>query len=212
MTSLTGRSNRHGADDVTGPIQLDRSAPQAAGSRGPTTTTWLLRVALLIIVAVVGILYLYPRIYDLTATPYRLDAAVESANNYNPALDKIVEHETVTLAAFGSLDEMKASLADVLATDAAVSGELNTLIEQISVDVQGTLDLAGANVTDLISSLDTLTAQIESLQPPVDDAAAALTLDRTTLDEILVDAQSTADKVHSARVSAEESANDLSGK
>ena len=173
---------------------------------------WILRVIILMVLAVVGILYLYPRIYDLTATPYRLDSAVESANNYNPALDKIVEHEAVTLAAFDSLDKMKASLGDVLVTDENVSAELNTLIQQISVDVQGTLNNAGANVTDLVASLDTLTSHIEALQSPVGDANTALTADRTTLDEILLDARSTAGQVHNARVSAEESANDLSGK
>ena len=205
MTSIVGGRSRHGADnDVTEPIDTN------AGK--PTTTTWLLRALILVVVAVVGILYLYPRIYDLTATPYRLDSAVESANKYNPALDKIVEHETVTLAAFDSLDKMKASLNDVLVTDETVSAELNTLIEQISVDVQVTLDAAGANVTDLVASLDTLTSHIDSLQRPVADATTALTADRTTLDEVLLDARSTAGQVHNARVSAEESANDLSGK
>lgn len=211
MTSGLGRRSRHGTDpDATGPIDFGRGATQSAPKA--TATTWILRVILLVVVAVVGILYLYPRIYDLTATPYRLDAAVESANNYNPALDKIVEHETVTLSAFDSLDKMKAALADVLVTDENVSAELDTLVRQISVDVQGTLDSAGANVTDLVASLDTLTSHIAALQNPVDDATAALTADRTTLDEILLDARSTAGQVHDARVSAEESANDLSGK
>lgn len=211
MTSGLGRRSRHGTDsDATGPIDIGGVTTQSAPKA--TVTTWVLRVILLVVVAAVGIFYLYPRIYDLTATPYRLDAAVESANNYNPALDKIVEHETVTLSAFDSLDKMKAALADVLVTDENVSAELNTLVRQISVDVQGTLDSAGANVTDLVTSLDTLTSQIEALQNPVDDANTALTADRTTLDEILLDARSTAGQVHNARVSAEESANDLSGK
>jgi ABC-type transporter Mla subunit MlaD len=74
------------------------------------------------------------------------------------------------------------------------------------------LDHAGANVTDLVASLDTLTAHINSLQPAADGATAAVAADRATLDAILTDARSTAEKVHSARLSAEESANDLSGK
>lgn len=213
MTPTAGRIGRHGVDDdVTGPIGLAPQPDLEGHEKKPTTATWVIRAVLAIVVIVLGIFYLYPRIYDLTATPYRLDSAVESANNYNPALDKIVEHEEVTLAAFDSLDKMKASLADVLATDAAVTTELESLIEQISVDVQGTLDSAGGNVTDLVASLDTLTAQINTLQQPVDDATSALTANRTTLDEILVDARSTAGRVHQARVSAEESANDLSGK
>ncbi|AHK30765.1 hypothetical protein Pd630_LPD03552 [Rhodococcus opacus PD630] len=192
----------------------DEIAPDgfADPPRRGSTTTNVARVLMVLALIPVGALYLYPRIYDLTATPYRLDQAVVSAGNYNPALDQIVEHEKVTLAAFDALEKMKASLASVLSTDAAVTAELNTLTGQITGDVQKTLDLAGANVTDLVASLDTLTAHISSLQAPVDGATAAVAGDRATLDAILADARSTAAKVHSARLSAEESANDLSGK
>lgn len=159
-----------------------------------------------------AIFYLVPRVYNLVATPYRLDQAVVSANNYNPALDKIVAHENVTLAAFDSLAKMKAALADVQATDAAVASELNTLIGQISGDLQATLDNAGTNVSALVSSLDTLTTRVASLQAPVDGATSALAGSRATMTAILDDVRSTAAQVHSARVSAEDSANDLSGK
>lgn len=212
MISLANRRSRHGAD-LTEPIDMNRSTV-ASNYRSTATTPliWCIRVALLLVVAVVGLFYVYPRIHDLTATPYRLDAAVESAGNYNPALDRIVEHETVTLASFDSLDSMKLSLRDVLATNEMVSAELNTLIDQISVDVQGTLDSAGANVDELVASLESLTSQINSLQSPIDAAASGLRSDRATLDEILVDARATASQVHNARMSAEESADDLSGR
>ncbi|MFC0454074.1 hypothetical protein [Rhodococcus jostii] len=192
----------------------DEIAPDgfAEQPRRASTRMNVARVLVVLALIPVGALYLYPRIYDLTATPYRLDQAVVSAGNYNPALDQIVEHEKVTLAAFDALDKMKSSLASVLSTDAAVTTELNTLTGQIAGDVQKTLDLAGANVSDLVASLDTLTAHIGSLQQPVDGATAAVAADRATLDAILTDARSTAAKVHSARLSAEESANDLSGK
>lgn len=213
MTSVENNGRSRFVDDyATGPIARV-SYEQSLHRRPPVSTAVkCTRIALIVVIGVVGAFYLYPRIYNLTATPYRLDRAVESANNYNPALDRIVEHETVTLAAFDALDKMNAALADVLATDTAVSNELTTLIGQISNDVQFTLDSAGANVTELINSLDALTTQVEALQPPVGDAAAALTVDRTTLDSILVDAKNTAALVHSARVSAQESADDLSGK
>ncbi len=206
------RRDRHAESDATGPIHRVSLSPPDHREPTTTKTVKLLRLVLILVVAVVGVFYLYPRIYNLTATPFRLDEAVESANRYNPALDRIVEHEKVTLAAFDSLDKMNAALADVLETDAAVSNELNTLIGQISIDVQATLDSAGANVTELIGSLDALTAQVESLQAPVADASGALAVDSATLGSILVDARSTADLVRSARVSAAESADDLSGK
>ncbi|WP_241032168.1 hypothetical protein [Rhodococcus pseudokoreensis] len=180
--------------------------------RRASTTTKVMRGVVLLALIPLGIFYLGPRVYDLTATPYRLDQAVMSANNYNPALAELVEHEKVTLSAFAALDKMKAALASVQETDATVAAELNTLIGQISGDVQSTLDQAGANVDDLVVSLDALTAHINSLQPPVDGATTALAGNRATLASILDDARSTAEKVHSARVSAEESANDLSGK
>jgi ABC-type transporter Mla subunit MlaD len=215
MTAISSR-NRHTLDsEATMPIASpDEIAPDgfADPPRRGSTTTNVARVLMVLALIPVGALYLYPRIYDLTATPYRLDQAVVSAGNYNPALDQIVEHEKVTLAAFDALEKMKAPLASVLSTDAAVTAELNTLTGQITGDVQKTLDLAGANVTDLVASLDTLTAHISSLQAPVDGATAAVAGDRATLDAILADARSTAAKVHSARLSAEESANDLSGK
>ncbi|MFC9549918.1 hypothetical protein ACFTWF_03620 [Rhodococcus sp. NPDC056960] len=218
MTAVSGRGrpNAHALDDRTDVFALpyigDADAPEPEQPPRASAKMNIARGLLVAALIPVGAFYLYPRIYDLTATPYRLDQAVVSAGNYNPALDQIVEHEKVTLAAFDSLAKMKTSLANVLSTDAAVTAELNTLTGQISGDVQATLDQAGANVTDLVASLDTLTAHINSLQPAADGATAAVAADRATLDAILVDARSTAEKVHSARVSAESSANDLSGK
>ncbi|CAG7631739.1 hypothetical protein SIM91_42880 [Rhodococcus opacus] len=217
MTALSGRGrpSSHALDYRTDVFELPYVGDPEASEPDPPRASAKMKIArgLLVLALIpIGALYLYPRIYDLTATPYRLDQAVVSAGNYNPALDQIVEHEKVTLAAFDSLAKMKASLASVLSTDAAVAAELNTLTGQISGDVQATLNQAGANVTDLVASLDTLTAHINSLQPAADGATDAVAGNRATLDAILDDARSTAAKVHSARLSAEESANDLSGK
>ncbi|ELB89141.1 hypothetical protein Rwratislav_31044 [Rhodococcus wratislaviensis IFP 2016] len=217
MTSLSGRSRpaSRASEDRTMQFELpyaDDDVVQGGEPPRASKATNIVRGLLLLALIPVSVFYLGPRIYNLTATPYRLDQAVVSAGNYNPALDKIVEHEKVTLSAFASLEKMKTALASVLITDATVTTELHTLTGQISGDVQATLDQAGANVTDLVASLDTLTTHINSLQPPVDGATAALAADSATLRVILDDARSTAAKVHDARVSAEESANDLSGK
>ncbi|ELB87792.1 hypothetical protein R1X32_00445 (plasmid) [Rhodococcus opacus] len=217
MTSISGRNRptTHAIDERTDRFELPEDLDEAWYDGAPPRASKAMNIArgLLVLALIpVGAFYLYPRIYDLTATPYRLDQAVVSAGNYNPALNQIVEHEKVTLSAFDALDKMKASLASVLSTDETVTAELNTLIGQISGDVQATLDLAGANVTGLVASLDTLTAHINSLQPAAEGATTALAGDRATLDAILTDARSTAAKVHSARLSAESSADDLSGK
>lgn len=169
------------------------------------------RVVLAVVLIAVLCLYLAPRIWNLTATPYRLDQAVEYADRYNPSLHRIVDHEEVTLTAFAALDSMEESLGDVLAVDASVSRELKKLIAQIGEDLHHTLDTAKISVGDLVGSLDTLSNRIGTLQKPSDGADAALTANRAVLQDILDDAADTAAKVHSARESAESSADDLSG-
>ncbi|ROZ52955.1 hypothetical protein EEB12_29500 [Rhodococcus sp. WS1] len=215
MTAISGR-NRHAFDaEVTAPIRTSSEVPPESSADAPrraSTRMNAARILLVLALIPVGALYLYPRISELTATPYRLDQAVVSAGNYNPALNQIVEHEKITLAAFDALDKMDASLASVLSTDVTVTTELNSLTGRITGDIQKTLDLADANVADLVVSLDTLTTRISSLQAPVDGATTAVAADRATLNAILTDIRVTAEKVHSARLSAEESANDLSGK
>ncbi|MFC9840958.1 hypothetical protein ACFVKB_45490 [Rhodococcus sp. NPDC127530] len=219
MTALSGR-NRHSTatsfdDAPTDPRGWPVPDAQGEVPEQPVRASRRTNIARTVVVAALiplGAFYLAPRVYNLTATPYRLDQAVVSANNYNPALTELVEHEQVTLSAFTALDKMEAALASVHATDAAVDAELKTLTGQITGDLQATLDLAGTNVTDLVTSLDTLTAHVNSLQSPVDGATGALAGNTVAMDAILADARSTADKVHSARLSAEESANDLSGK
>ncbi|MBY8861998.1 hypothetical protein K7711_36365 [Nocardia sp. CA2R105] len=170
------------------------------------------RAVVVVALIPIAVFYLGPRIYNLVATPYRLDHAVVSASKYNPALDKIVDEEKVSLAAFDSLDKVKKALASVLATDRTVSAELNKLVDQITQDLQAILDHAGTNVSVLITSLDALSAKIDGLQAPSNGASTALSADRTHLAGILDSAHSTANLVHDARVSAETAANDLSGK
>ncbi|MGW5518141.1 hypothetical protein [Nocardia africana] len=172
----------------------------------------LLRGLVIVALVPVAVFYLAPRVYDLVATPYRLDHTIVSAANYNPALNDVVAHEKVSLAAFVALGKMKTALADVQSTATKVNAELNTLTSQISGDIQAALNRAGANVADLVSSLDTLTGQVNSLQPPVDGATTALSADSSALAAILDDARATAEKVHHARLSAENSADDLSGR
>ncbi|WP_019747329.1 hypothetical protein [Rhodococcus erythropolis] len=219
MTALSGR-NRHSAapstdDALTDPYGWPAPHQENAVLERPAPSSRKTNIARAVVIAALiplGAFYLAPRVYNLTATPYRLDQAVVSANNYNPALSELVAHEHVTLSAFTALDKMEAALASVHATDAAVSAELTALTAQINGDLHATLDLAGSNVDDLVMSLDALTTHVNSLQPPIDGATSALAGNTAAMDAILTDARSTADKVHSARLSAEESANDLSGK
>jgi hypothetical protein len=216
MTALPGGRRRTAPASYPAPASEWSSpdAPYDELDESPKASGRLRIAQVLAVVALIplGAFYLGPRVYNLTATPYRLDQAVVSANNYNPALTELVEHENVTLSAFTALDKMDAALASVHTTDAAVDAELRTLVDQINGDLHATLDSAGTNVTELVSSIDTLTTQVNSLQPPIDGATGALAGNTAAMDAILADARATAQKVHNARLSAEESANDLSGK
>lgn len=196
---------------MTAATHVGRHAIGSPEPAGTSRRTVILRVVVLVVGLLLVAFYLAPRIYNLVATPYRLDAAVVSAGRYNPALDHIVDHEKVTLAAFDALDSLNKSLADVQATDASVDSELRTLIGQINTDLIPTLHSARGDVADLVTSLNGLTGRIATLEAPVAGASRAVTADRATLAGILDDARSTAAKVHQARLSAETGAGDLSG-
>lgn len=188
----------------------DVELPARVARAGPVTR--VLQIVVIAALIPVGALYLYPRVYDLVATPYRLDGAVVYADRYNPALNKIVAEEQVTLREFGALDQMSAAVARVRAVDAQVATELTTLIGQIRGDLQATLNAANANVQNLLGSLNALDARLRGLNAPVDAATGAVAGDRATLAAILVDARSTAAQVHAARVEADNSARNVSGR
>ncbi|WP_232016938.1 hypothetical protein [Gordonia insulae] len=152
-----------------------------------------------------------PRLFNLTATPYRLDQTIVSADNYNPALDTIIGHEKTTLAAFDALDEMQKAIDSVQVTDTRVDAELTTLTRQISDDIRATLARANVNLGGLIGELDGLTTRIDTLSGTVDGTANSLNDNRTRLAAILDDARATAAKVHKTRQSADSAADDLSG-
>ena len=170
-----------------------------------------LQIALIVAVVIVAAIYVAPRIYNLVATPYRLDQTIVSANNYNPALDTIISHEKVTMEAFDSLAQMKKAIASVQVTDARVHDELTTLTYQISEDIKVTLARANVNLGALIGELDGLTGRIDSLSGTVDGTSESLGRNRARLAEILDDARQTAAKVHKTRQSADAAAGDLSG-
>ncbi|MCA4997886.1 hypothetical protein HWD35_24515 [Tsukamurella tyrosinosolvens] len=171
-----------------------------------------LQILLVLVVVVVASLYLAPRLYNLVMTPYRLDRAVASADNYNPALDSIVASEHITLKAFSAVETMNKAIASVQTTDAKVHDELVTLSRQIDTDVKATLSRANSEVGSLVSALDELSSRINSLSTSVDGARTSLANNRARLGAILQDIRATAAKVHQTRESAEAAANDLSGK
>ena len=173
---------------------------------------WIARGVVVLALVPLGALYLGPRIYDLTATPYRLHRAIESADHYNAGLARIVDSERVTLSALVVVEKMRESLARVLAMSRTVSTELDTLVGQISGDLQATLDHTGVNVSELVASLEALTARVNALQGPANGAATALSDNREVMAAILDDVRATAAEVHDTRVSAESAAGDLSGR
>lgn len=189
-----------------------RVGPTAAvENHEPSKKPTILRAVLVVAAVPILALYIAPRIYDLAVTPSRLDQAVVSAGNYNPALDEIVAQEKITSSAFTALGKMNAALQSVLVTDDKVAAELTALTGQITGDLQATLDTADANVGVLVSSLDTLTSHIDALSSPVGAADSALTSNIDAMTAILADVRATAADVHAARLSAQESADDLSG-
>ncbi|AEF40624.1 hypothetical protein [Hoyosella subflava] len=179
---------------------------------GATRRVWLARVAVVLVVVPVGAFYLGPRIYDLTATPTRMHQAIEAADRYNHTLDRLTDHELVTLSAFAALDKLRQGLADVLAMEEAVSAELTALIGEISGDLQVTLDRTGADVSTLVGSLDVLADRVGALRAPVNGGSTALSDSREAMAAILDDVRATAAHVRDTRISAESAANDLSGK
>jgi hypothetical protein len=195
----------------TAPIRTDVVLPAREKTTGPVTRFF--QVAVLLALIPVAIFYLIPRVYNLVATPSRLDKAVTYASLSNQRLMKVAEEEkTVTLPAFTALDQMNAAVTRVECIDAHSAQQLAKLIGQISGDLHAILSSADANVRGLVSSLTALGAQLNALNAPSSDAAGATTADRATLAAILANARATAAQVHEARREADTSSHHVSGK
>jgi hypothetical protein len=195
----------------TAPLRTDVILPSRGRKTAPVTRFFQVVVLLALIPFVV--FYLLPRVYNLVATPYRLDKAVVYADRYNPRLMGIARVEQArTLPAFTALDQMDAAVTRVRAVDAHSAQQLSVLIGQIRADLQPILGSAVVNVGGLVTSLNALGNQLSALNPPASGAADAVTADRATLAAILANAKATAAKVHQARLEADSSARNVSGK
>jgi hypothetical protein len=205
-----GAVARNGAEPN---VDADTAALQLVSSeRRVSRGTRLGRGVVILAMIPLGVFYLGPRLYDLTATPGRLQQSVEAADRYNPALARLVEHERVTVSAFAALHQIRQCLTDVLGMGEAVSAELGTLVETISVDLQEILNHTGVNIDDLVGSLDSLSTRVGALRAPANGAATALSENRATMAAVLDDVRSTAARVHDTRLSVESAAADLSGR
>lgn len=201
MSSHTLAASRR--TDVVLPFREKRTGP----------VTRFFQVLVLLALIPVAVFYLIPRVYNLVATPYRLDKAVVYASRYNPRLMQVArEEQNVTLPAFTALDQMNAAVTRVRGVDARSAQQLTTLIAQIRSDLQPILNSAVVNVHGLVASLNALGAQLNALNPPATGAANAVTADRATLAAILDNARATAAQVHKARQEADSSAHNVSGK
>ncbi|MCQ4118312.1 hypothetical protein [Rhodococcus tibetensis] len=207
-----GAVARNGAEPEA-EVEVDTTVLRSVSSRREVSRgTRIGRGVVVLALIPLGVFYLGPRIYDLTATPGRLQQSVEAADHYNPALARLVEHERVTVSAFAALDKVRQCLTDVLGMGEAVSAELGTLIGTISVDLQEILDHTGVDIDGLVGSLDTLSARVGALRAPANSAATALSDNRATMAAILDDVRVTAARVHDTRLSVESAATDLSGR
>ncbi|WCT06036.1 hypothetical protein [Rhodococcus qingshengii] len=173
---------------------------------------FLAQAALVVGAIVLGVVYLAPRLYDLVSTPYRLDATIVSADNYNRSLDTIVAHEYTTLDAFVVLDAMQRAIDDVTQVDGDMHEELVTLTASIDTDVRAILAQANTSVGNLVGELNQLSGRIRSLSATVDGAQTTLDRNTTRLGGVLADTLSTAANVHRIRLSADAAAGDLSGR
>ncbi|MFI6953397.1 hypothetical protein ACIBJI_07965 [Nocardia sp. NPDC050408] len=171
-----------------------------------------LRASVALAAVLLTAFYLAPRVINLIAMPSRLDRAVVSADNYNPALTRVVEHEKVTVDAFGALDRMSKSVADVKQSDASVAKELETLVGQLRTEIRAALQNSAGEVDSLVGSLNELADRVDSLSAPVADAYGGVAKNSATLGAVLTDVQHTAARVHATSMSAGAAANDLSGR
>ncbi|UGT67749.1 hypothetical protein LTT66_31900 [Nocardia gipuzkoensis] len=172
----------------------------------------MLRAGVALAAVLLTVFYLAPRVNNLIAMPSRLDRAVVSANNYNPALAQIAAHEKETVEAFGALDRMTRSIDDVKQSDASVAKELETLVNQLRTDIRGALEKSAGEVDSLVGSLNELADQVDSLRSPVAGASEGVAKSSAMLGAVLADVQRTAAHVHATSASAGATANDLSGR
>lgn len=222
MTGEVDTTTREGTQASTSTAPLEAAVRPPEGVVVTSHGTWrsaaatplwmkLVRIALIVALILVAVYYLVPRVLDLVMTPTRLDQAIVHAEQYNPQLDLVVQHEQETLAALAALDEIDTSLADVRGTIAEVDAELRQLIDQIRGDVQGVLDLSDAEVQALLERLAALEDAIAGLNEPIGGAEAAVAGNRAEISEIMQEARSIARDVRAARTSAENSADNVDG-
>lgn len=190
--------------------------PGVYDRRGRWTTSSTPRgikiVRVVLILALVPLsFYLAPRVFNLVVTPDRLDQTIVHAASYNPDLHSLVEREYVTLGSLDKLDSVATSLKKVRGTVAEVSGELVTLVDQITQDVQGVLNLSDAEVRQLLARLARLQSGLDGLHGPVGGAAEAVAENRAQIAQIIREGRSTGSDVHDARGSADNSADNVDG-
>jgi len=180
------------------------------GDRSVATRVLAARAVVVILLVPLGF-YAIPRAISLVEIPTAFDESLDHGRAYNPRIVAIVDHERNTLAALAALDRIDAALGRVRRTDAAVTGQLQTLVGQIRTQVQPVLNQTNVQVDGLLSSLDDLEVQLTSLTDPVQRVRHTVRGDREKLDRILVRAQHIADDVHRAGESARSAADNVAG-
>jgi hypothetical protein len=123
------------------------------GDRSVATRVLAARAVVVILLVPLGF-YAIPRAISLVEIPTAFDESLDHGRAYNPRIVAIVDHERNTLAALAALDRIDAALGRVRRTDAAVTGQLQTLVGQIRTQVQPVLNQTNVQVDGLLSSLD----------------------------------------------------------
>ena len=154
-----------------------------------------------IAVAVLG--YAGPKLLDLNGLPRRMDASVDAAARYNPGLEQFDRTEGAALANLAPLDQIRASLTQVLQALTATGGDLAAAAARVDLDLTVALDPTVPALDRLAASLGDLEARTRDLGPPLASSTAAIDQARQALAQVRLDTANVATSLHGARVATD---------
>ena len=139
-------------------------------------------LGLLVLAAVAG--YALPRLVALNRVPSRLDAVRASGDRYNPGLEEVVRRQRATQVNLGSIDAIRTSFDQFLATASSLSPALAPVVDRVRGDVAAAVEPTGPALARLADSLAELESALRALDRPLGSAAGAIAQAGAALDRI----------------------------